>query len=74
MAGINLQWHGEGDMVEAESFQPVPMSLLFTVGGGQLIVETTATPEIDRDPEYMRREVHKLIDRLVDEIKGQGLM
>ena len=72
--GINLQWHGEGDGVEAESFRPLPLSLTFAVGEGRLVVETTATPEIDRDPEYMRREVHKLIDRLVDEIKGIGLM
>ncbi|QGH78735.1 hypothetical protein SEA_MIKO_41 [Mycobacterium phage Miko] len=71
---MNLQWHGEGDMVGAGSFQPVPLSLTFALGEGRLIVETTATPEIEGDPEYMRREVHKLIDRLVDEIKGQGLM
>lgn len=74
MSGINLQWHGEGDGVEAESFRPIDLSLTFKVGGGQLVVETTATPEIDRDPEYMRREVHKLWDRMVDEIKGMGLM
>lgn len=74
MSGINLQWHGEGDGVAAESFRPLPLSLTFKVGEGQLVVETTATPEIDRDPEYMRREVHKLWERLQREIKDQGLM
>lgn len=61
-------------MVGAESFRPLEMSLTFRVGEGVLEVGTTATPEIDRDPEYMRREVHRLIDRMVDEIKGMGLM
>ena len=58
----------------AESFRPVDMSLTFKLGQGQLVVETTATPEIERDPEYMRREVHKLIERLKLEIQGMGLM
>ena len=74
MSGIELQWHGEGDGVEAESFRPVEMSLTWALGEGRLVVQTTCTPEIERDPELMRRVVHELIDRMVDEIKGQGLM
>jgi hypothetical protein len=71
---MGLSWHGEGDMVGGTAFRLIDMSLTFALGDGRLVVETTATPEIEGDPEYMRREVHKLIDRLVDEIKGMGLM
>ena len=71
---MNLQWHGEADMVETTVFAPVNLTLTFTVNQQTLEVGTTATPEIEADPEYMRREVHKLIDRLVDEILDAELM
>lgn len=71
---MNVQWHGEGDMVAAESFALVDLVLTLTINKQTFVVGTTATPEIESDVEYTRREVHKLLDRMVDELKSANMM
>jgi hypothetical protein len=71
---FNLQWHDEGDMVEAESFRPVDFTLSLDWGLEHVEIKTTTTPDVQYDPLYMRQTVHKLLDRLVDELLEKGVM
>ncbi|QTF81464.1 hypothetical protein SEA_TARSUSIV_40 [Mycobacterium phage TarsusIV] len=72
--GLNLQWHGEGDGVVPEAFRPVPFKLTLEYGDERIEVNTTATPDIQTDPQYVRWTVHKLMDSLVDALKDRGVM
>lgn len=74
MAGLSLQWHGEGDAVQPEAFRPIELTLTFTYDTETLSVVTTATPEIVNDPQAMRWNVHKLIDTMVAACKEKGIM
>ncbi|WKW87258.1 hypothetical protein SEA_CHARGERPOWER_43 [Mycobacterium phage Chargerpower] len=72
---MGLTWHGEGDMVETTAFRPSDLKLILDLGdGGTYDIHRTATPEIFADPEYLRREVHLLIDRLVDLLKDRQVI
>ena len=75
---MGLGWHGEADMVGATSFRPTDMRLMFVMDENgerrELNVATTATPEIEGDPEYMRRHFHKLLDTMRDQVEERGWM
>ncbi|WXX09752.1 hypothetical protein [Mycobacterium phage MS619] len=72
--GLNLQWHGEGDGVVPEAFRPIDFKLTLEYGGERVEIVTTATPEIQDDPQYFRWTAHKLWDSMVDALKDRGLM
>ncbi|QDP44625.1 hypothetical protein SEA_NOTHINGSPECIAL_41 [Mycobacterium phage NothingSpecial] len=74
MFGLNLQWHGEGDAVQPEAFRPVDFRLTLEYGDEKVQINTTATPDIQHDPQYVRWTVHKLMDSLVDALKERGIM
>ena len=72
---MGLAWHGEGDMVGATAFRPELFELTFQPGGReQLYINVWTSPEIHADPDLMRKEVHKMLDRLVDELLAKGAM
>lgn len=72
MTTMGLGWHGEGDMVGATSFSPVSLVLTLNMGNGVYEIQRTATPEIYADPEYTRREVHLLIDGVLQLLVDDG--
>ncbi|QLF84610.1 hypothetical protein SEA_GAIL_46 [Mycobacterium phage Gail] len=71
---MNLQWHGEADMVETDKFEPVTFTLSLDWDKEHVEIVTTTTPDVQYDPLYMRQTVHKLLDQLVDQLLEKGVM